>query len=140
MTNHDRLRLIQHGAIILLVGLLCGLPTAVESINETARFWHTAHEGLIMMGIWILTESSLFPSLALRQGEATALVWALLAMGYGFMAALIIGGFNGTTAFAPGGTPVTIAAFLAAVVGILGAVASTGITLMGAHAALRENP
>jgi hypothetical protein len=57
-------------------------------------------------------------------------------MGYGFMTALVIGGVNGTSAFAPGGTPVTFIAFLSAVVGVLGAVVATAITLIGVRAAL----
>lgn len=137
MINHDRARLVFHGAIVLLVGLLSGLPTTVESINESSRVWHTAHEALIMMGVWILAESSVLPSLVLGPREGSALVWSLLAMGYGFMAALVIGGINGTSAFEPGGTPVTLAAFVAAVIGILGAFMATALTLMGARGALK---
>lgn len=50
MPNTARLRLLLHGAIVLLMGLLCGLPTTIEAMSESARFWHTAHEALIMMG------------------------------------------------------------------------------------------
>ncbi len=137
MANNDRVRLVFHGAIVLLVGLLCGLPTVIESSNESVRFWHTAHEALIMMGIWILAESSVLSALVLGRREATALVWSLLTMGYGFMIALVIGGVIGASAFEPGGTPATFTAFLGAVVGILGAVVATALTLMGARAALK---
>jgi hypothetical protein len=138
MVNIDRLRLIFHGAIVLLVGLLSGLPTVVESINESGRFWHTAHEALIMMGIWMLASSSVLPALVLGRRETTALVRSLLAMGYGFSVALVIGGVVGANAFEPGGTPATFTAFVAAVVGIGGAFVATGLTLMGARAALKE--
>jgi hypothetical protein len=137
MADNDRLRLIFHGAIVLLVGLLCGLPTVIESSNESVRFWHTAHEALIMMGIWILAASSVLPALVLERREASGLVWSLLAMGYGFMTALVIGGVIGTSPFTPGGTPAAFTAFLGAVVGILGAVVATALTLMGARAALK---
>jgi len=136
MADKDRLRLIFHGAIVLFVGLLCGLPTAIEASDGSVRFWHTAHEALIMMGIWMLAASSVRPVLVLDGREASALVWSFLAMGYGFMTALIIGGAIGTSPFAPGGTPVTLFAFLSAVVGILGAVVATAVTLIGARAAL----
>lgn len=63
MASVDRPRLIFHGAVVLLVGLLCGLPTVVEDINGSERYWHTAHEALIMMGIWILAASSVLPAL-----------------------------------------------------------------------------
>jgi hypothetical protein len=137
MVNIDRLRLIFHGAIVLLVGLLSGLPTVVESINESGRFWHTAHEALIMMGIWMLASSSVLPALVLGRRETMALVRSLLVMGYGFSVALVIGGVVGANAFEPGGTPATFTAFVAAVVGIGGAFVATALTLMGARAALK---
>lgn len=137
MTSTDRLRLILHGAVVLLIGLLCGLPTAVESINETARFWHTAHEALIMIGTLMLAESSVLPVLVLGAREARALQWSLLVMGYGFTTALVLGGVLGATPFEPGATPATFAAFLVAAVGIFGAVMTAILTLWGARAALR---
>jgi len=137
MDNTDRPRLIFHGAIVLLVGLLAGLPTVVESINESGRFWHTAHEALIMMGIWMLAASSVLPALVLERGERTALLRSLLVMGYGFSVALVIGGAVGANAFEPGGMPATFTAFVAAVAGIGGAFVATALTLMGARAALK---
>jgi hypothetical protein len=140
MTNNGRLRLIFHGAVVLLVGLLCGLPTVIESSTESVRFWHTAHEALIMMGIWILATSSVVPALVLERREAAGLVWSLLAMGYGFMTALVIGGVIGVSPFEPGHTPAAFTAFLGSTVGILGAVMATALTLMGARAALKSAP
>lgn len=67
-------------------------------------------------------------------------VWSLLAMGYGFMMALVIGGIVGANAFEPGGTPATFTAFLGAVVGILGAVMAAALTLWGARAGAQGRP
>jgi hypothetical protein len=139
MTSHDRERIIFHGAIVLLIGLLCGLPTVVEAMQESVRVWHTAHEALIMMGVWMLAESSVFPALALERREAQALVWSLLFMGYGFAVALVIGGVIGETPFSPGGTPATFTAFLFSVAGIFGSFMATGLTAMGARAALKRS-
>jgi hypothetical protein len=137
MANHDRLRLVWHGAIVLLTGLLCGLPTVAESlVGDSGRVWHTAHEALMMMGIWMLASSSVIPVLVLQRNEASLLFWSLVIMGYGFVVALTIGGAVGVSPFSPGGTPVSMTAFLAAVIGILGSVLSTALTLMGAHNAL----
>lgn len=134
MATSDRLRLVFHGAIVLLVGLLCGLPTVVESMNgESVRYWHTAHEALIMMGIWMLAESSVLPVLALERREAAALFWSLIAMGYGFITALVIGGAIGVSPFSPGHTPTAFIAFLAAVAGIGGAIVAASLTIMGAR-------
>src|SRR5258706_11501192 len=90
MANSDRIRVIFHGAVVMLVGLLCGLPTVNE--EEPARLWHTAHESLILIGILLLAMSSVLQFLVLPKREATALVWALLATGYGLMVGLVIQG------------------------------------------------
>ena len=138
----NRLRLVFHGAVVLLAGLLCGYPTVVESLggDESVRLWHTAHEALIMMGVWILAMSSVLPTLVLPRRETTALVWSLLAMGYGFMLALVIGGVTGTTSFSPGHSVVSWIAFTGSAVGILGALLATGLTLAGARAARKALP
>lgn len=131
--NH-RLGLVRHGAIVLLIGLLCGLPTVVESLNgDAGRVWHTAHEGLIMMGIWMLVMSSVLPLLGLARREMTVLYASLLGMGYGFAVALVLGGIAGETPFTPGPTLLAFIAFLFAVVGILGSVLSAALTIMGAR-------
>jgi len=136
----DRSRLIFHGAIVLLAGLLCGLPTVNEAGNQSERVWHTAHEALIMMGIWMLVMSSVCSALVLPRREAALLVWLLLAMGYGFMVALVMGGLLGISPFTPGTTVAAFTAFVAAVIGIFGAVMATLVTLRGAHAAARGEP
>jgi hypothetical protein len=137
MVNRDQARLILHGAVVLMAGLLSGLPTVIEAMHESERFWHTAHEALIMMGIWMLAESSVLPALVLERREAAGLVWSLLLMGYGFTVALVLGGVIGVSPFEPGGTPAAFIAFLAAVAGILGAVVAAALTAMGARAALQ---
>ena len=137
MSPLHRPRLIFHGAVLLLVGLFCGIPTTVETIDGAARAWHTAHEALIMMGIWILAESSVLPALVLGEREGSVLVWSLIAMGYSFAIALVIGGAVGTTVFSPGSTPLTFAAFIGATFGILCAFLAASLTLMGAQAAFQ---
>lgn len=141
MNNTHRLRLILHGAVVLLVGLLCGLPTVSESLGgETTRVWHTAHEALIMMGVWMLAMSSVIGVLVLPRRETIALIWSLVGMGYSFVVALIMGGIIGETPFSPGGTPAAFTAFVAAVLGILGAILSAALTIMGARGALKQEP
>ena len=138
MADTDRPRLIFHGAVVLFVGLLCGYPTVVESGAEGSRLWHTAHEALIMMGVWILTISSVLPALVLQKREAAGLVWAMLVMGYGFMVALVIGGLTGVTSFSPGQTATSYIAFTGSALGILGALLAALLTMTGARAAIRN--
>ena len=136
MNSNDRARLVYHGAIVLLVGLLCGYPTVVESLSGPGRLWHTAHEALLMIGIWLLASSSVLPALALERREASGLFWSLVAMGYGFMIAVIVQAITGVEAFEPGRSPASILAFTGSAVGILGALLASLLTLKGARAAI----
>jgi len=135
--SRARARLVFHGALVLLIGLLSGLPTTVEAMNGSAREWHTAHEALIMIGVWIIAEAAILPVLVLDAPKLKALVWALVVVGYCFPAALILGGMLGTSPFSPGTTLLSLVAFVIVTVGILGSVVAAALTLMGARAALK---
>jgi hypothetical protein len=136
MANSDRMRVILHGALVMLVGLLCGVPTVNE--EEPARLWHTAHESLIMIGILLFGMSSVLQFLVLPKREATALLWSLLATGSGLMVGLVIQAITGTHAFSPSTNPVPMFAFIANVTGMFGSVLTASLTIMGARAARRE--
>jgi hypothetical protein len=137
MSNSSRMRIVFHGAIVLLVGLLCGLPAVTESANEAGRLWHTAHEGLIMIGVLMLALSSVLPVLVLERREGVGLVSSLLAMGYGLMTGLVLQGITGTRAFGPTTSPVLMIAFIGNAVGMLGSVLAASFTIIGARAARR---
>jgi hypothetical protein len=131
MTDKDRMRVVFHGAVVMLVGLLCGLPTVNE--EEPVRLWHTAHESLILIGILLLAVSSVLPLLTLPRRESTALVWSLLATGYGLMVGLIIQAIVGEHAFGPSSNPVLMFAFIANATGMAGSVLTASLTIMGAR-------
>jgi hypothetical protein len=136
MSNRDRLRIIFHGALVLLVGLLCGLAAVnEEGGGESARLWHTAHETLITIGVLLLTISSVMPMLVLKKSEATALIWALIATGYGLMVGLILQGITGQHTFSPTTDPVLMIAFVGNTLGMGGSLIAAALTLMGAIAA-----
>lgn len=141
MSHESRMRVVTHGAIVLLVGLLCGIPTVPE--EEPMRLWHTAHESLIMIGILLFAVSSVMPILVLERREARALVWSLLGTGYGLMTGLVLQAVTGHHAFGPSTSPVLMIAFIGSTVGMLGSVLTASLTLMGARAATvahRQHP
>ena len=128
-------RLTFHGSIALLAGLLCGLPTVIETANGPMRFWHTAHEALILVGVWLWAASAILPQLVLDGPKTRAYFWAHLGLCYGFSVALILGAAGGFLAFEPSSEPLRLAAFIAAVIGILGATTGASLALLGARAA-----
>lgn len=113
MANNDRARLVFHGAVVMFVGLLCGYPAVAEHGDETVRLWRAAHLELLLMGIGFWRPRPVIPSLVLARREGAGLVWALLAIGYGLTAALVLGA-------------------------IPGALLAVLLTLTGARGALRE--
>lgn len=95
----------------------------------------TAHESLIMIGILLLAMSSVLQFLVLPKREGRALIWSLLATGYGLMTGLIIQGIMGMHAFGPSTNPVLMLAFIANLTGMFGSVLTASLTIMGARAA-----
>src|SRR5260221_1819711 len=122
MPSRYRVRIVFHGAIVLLVGLLIGSPTGTEVGSEANRLWHTAHESLIMMGVWLLTMGSVFPVLALERREAAGVFLALLSTAYGFMVGAGLQGMTGRGAFLPTTSPIPPLGFFGKRSGVRGAL------------------
>ncbi len=138
MTDYQRARLAFHGAIVLLVGLLCGYATVPETVAGAERLWHTAHEALIMIGVWTLATAALFPSLTLGKREQLGLVWSSLATGYGLMVGVITNAIIGVQVFEPvASAPVTYVSFTGTAVGILGSMLTAILTIQGARASMK---
>lgn len=140
MATPDRQRrIVLHGSIVLIVGLLCGLPSVVEVSTQSGRMWQATHSALLILGVWLLATAAVLPLLLLAEREASALVGSLVLMAYSFTAAVLIQAATGTRAFGPDASPVTTVAFGANVLAVLGAFLSAALTLMGASNGLRAS-
>ncbi len=138
MTRRDRERIVFHGAIVLFVGFLCGIPALADELGGAPlHAWQTAGVFLIVTGIWLLATAALLPSLALEPRETSGLVWALLGTGYGFMIALLVQAITGVRGVTPRGPAANWIAFAGNTVGLLGAALGILLTMLGARAALK---
>ena len=133
MSKESRLMAIQHGAVVMLIGLFFGFATVAE--EEPARFWHTAHETTVFIGILILAVSSVLTHLKLERREARALMMSILATGYGLPAGLFIQAVIEKHAFGPSGDPWVMVGFICNTIGMSGSVFTASLIVMGARAA-----
>ena len=136
MTIHTSQRhLALHGAIVLLIGLLCGFPSVVEAAGESNRMWQAAHSALLTLGVWLIATAAIRPLLVLENREGSGLVWSLLITAYSFATAVIIQAITGVRAISPDVSLPNQLAFAANVLAVLGALLSASLTIIGAYAA-----
>lgn len=129
--------LILHGALVLMIALLCGLPSVVEVSNGTGRMWQAAHSALLVLGIWIIASAGVLPLLELPKAESAGLRWSLILAGYSFATAVILQASTGVRAFSPEGGILTKIAFAANLGAILTSFLAVALTLIGAVNGLR---
>jgi hypothetical protein len=133
-------QLILHGGVILLLGLLSGVPfgRAIVHVKSEAavRAWRVAHSGLSMGGVLLLALALVVPQLQLGASALALLVWAFVASGYAFAVALPLGahyGHRGLTCAPPFLNRVV---YFANMIGVVGSLVGTLTLLWGAYAAL----
>src|SRR2546425_5508339 len=132
MSEQDQRRLVFHGAIVLLIGNLCGIPlggAASAGSGEAAMHgWRVAHSGLVMTGVLLIAIGAALRLVVLGEGATSWLVWSLLAAAYGGGVALVLAAAVGARGLAPTGPPLNLVAF----VGNIGVVFGTliGVVLL----------
>ena len=139
MAGDLELQLVLHGAVILLLGLLCGIPlgaTVARAGDEAARPWRVAHSGGAMLGLMLLASGATLARLRLDDLALSTLTWSLVTAGYAFMAGMVLAAVAGTRGLGPQGPALNRVVFLAFVVGSLGSVLGVVLTIRGAWAAL----
>jgi hypothetical protein len=137
MTTTDRARLVYHGAIVLLVGLLCGFPAVPGVVVEALHGWRKAHLSILLLGLWLLATAGIYPSLLLSKRQAHVLNWSLFIAGYSLTVANILMAFTGMLGLRPTGPAANWAVFSLKVVGALGGVLAALLTTIGAHIAVK---
>lgn len=135
--DRHRSLLALHGAVVLLLGLLSGLPAVSEELaGLQPTTWRAAHGALLLAGVWLLATSALLPSLVLPPRQRKALTWSLLTMAYAFATAVLIQAMTGVRALAPHATASSWIAYLANLATVPSGVLAAVLTLLGARSAL----
>ena len=124
-----------HGTIVLLLGLISGIPYWYVIIRRKAeqsiRAWRVAHTTLALCGLIMLVVALMSPYLDLSAKLITIMVWLLVVSGYGFVFALIVGAATRRPALLPGEDVLNVLLFLGHLVGAVGAILGACLLLYG---------
>lgn len=138
MTDRHRALLALHGGIVILIALLLGLLAVTDTPVEGLRNWRSAHQTLVLFGVWLLATAGAGSVLRLRSAEARGLVWALVIGAYAMVVTLSVRASTGVTGFGPGGSAAEWVAFVSNAIVMLASVLAALMTMSGARDALRH--
>jgi hypothetical protein len=85
-------RLVFHGAVMLLIGMLVGLPAFVLGTprrmdDEVRLFFRQSHLIPVATGAWMIAVAGGLPYLSLSDRGASGLVWSLVISAYSLVIA-----------------------------------------------------
>ncbi|MGL6342660.1 MAG: hypothetical protein ACRC80_26410 [Waterburya sp.] len=129
------LQLLFHGAIVLLIGSLSGIPygSAItqKKDEEVIRAWRVAHSGLSMGGTTMIAFAAAIYQLDINAIALSILVWSSVISGYGFCIALPYGAWVGHRGLSIGQTVENKIVYLGNMVGATGSLVSTLALIFG---------
>jgi len=130
-------RLVFHGAIILLVGGLCGFPErravsggAPESVVHA---WRVAHDALVAGGIMLIAIAAALSHVRLGARGRAWLEWSLVAVAYGAVVGLGLPPFTGQRGLEPTGPPINFVAFIGNAAVGAGTLVALSVLIWGAR-------
>ena len=137
-----QLQIFFHGLIVVLVGILCGVPYGQAITHgwgeEAVRGWRLAHFSLVFGGIWLLVVAAVSHLLVLSSRGITILVCSVVTSGYAFTLALIVAATSGVRGLEATGPVLNLVAFVGNIVASLASLVWVAVSLVGAVRALRE--
>ena len=96
MSERRQTQMLFHGAIILFLGLLFGLPFGVAVTTgwgeESVQAWRVAHAGMVAVGLMLIAIGAALRYLVLGRRLASWLVWSLVASAYAFTLPVLLRG------------------------------------------------
>ena len=137
MRDVDGQRLLFHGAVVLLVGLLTGLPFGMAIADgwgeESVRAWRVAHTGLVGGGVVLIAIAGALRHVRLGPSAAVWLVWSLVVTVYAAVIALGLGPILGVRGLEPTLPSANLLVFAANMVLAVGAFIATVLLIAGAR-------
>ena len=133
-------QMLFHGAIVLFVGLVCGVPFGVAVARgwgeDSVRSWRVAHSGVAGIGVMLLAIGAMLQHMALGECAAFLLVWSLVVSAYAFTLAMVLGGIAGVRGLRPSGPALNLVVFVGNMVGVAGSLFGVALAVYGMYEAL----
>lgn len=141
MTRHAQMSLLFHGTVILLGGMLTGIPLAVVagdgSSPEVVHAWVVTHASFASSAILLIAIGAAARHLVLSPRQATLLSWTMLGSVYLLCAGLVFSAITGLRGLTPDGPPLNVVLHVSNAGGVLGALVAGVLLMRGAYASLR---
>ena len=142
MNPRLRARMLYHGAIVIMLGLLAGFPYAFVLTGQIAgeeRAWRMAHMEGLLNGMLVLLAAAVSSALVLSARQQSWLAWSLVVAAYGNVIASTIGATFGVRGLALAGPAMNAVMNLLFWVAIAGILTGVGLMIAGARAAARPD-
>jgi hypothetical protein len=137
-------RVVFHGALVLPIGLLAGVPygqaLAGGGDEQLVRAWHTAHLGITPGGLLGIATGPALRHTALGPRALSWLVGSLLTSMYGFALALLLGPLAGVRGLVPQGPPANALAFAGNMVASVASLIAASLLALGAWQRMHARP
>lgn len=141
MDSRHRLQMALHGALVILLGLLAGIPYALVvtgAMGGEERAWRMAHAEGIQNGMMMLAVAGIAGRLSLDARRSSLCAWSLIVASYGNVIASIVGASTGNRGLALAMPLANVVVYALFVVAIFGVLTGLGLVVQGARAALRS--
>ena len=144
MTRRSALQVAFHGILLVVLGMLVGLPfaNAITSLSgpEVERAWRVAHASLVTAGALYVAIAAIAHHLILPRPAAAFVTWSFVLSAYAFAFAFVVGPVVGARGLEPTGPPLNVLVFVVLVTSLLASFISVVLVLWGLFAALRRGP
>ena len=134
--------MVLHGALIVFLGLVFGIPFGSAIVNgwgeEAVRAWKLAHLEGLMNGMLVLVLGLALPRLGLGGRKPALLAWSMIVAGYGNTVGGAVGAIAGVRGLEPEGPAMNAFVFACFMVGMWGALVAVALAIWGAWATLRS--
>jgi hypothetical protein len=131
--------LLLNGAIVLLIGLLCGAPygMAIKRQNEELiRAWKLAHSSLSLGGATMIAIAACFNGLGNQEIFKWIISISYIISGYGFCFAMLSEPFLGQRGLSWSGTRNNKIVYAGNSIGALGSLAGTIVLVIASYLSL----